>query len=144
MDGSIGANDDESAVIRMTYNIYRGGADRARLNEAEAREFASREILNSTRRLVEEDVTLIWNELQDILMRQEFLAAHVNATEEVLVVYREQLNLGKRTLLDLLDVQNELLRAKIAKVSGDYVALLARYRVLASTGQLLETLNIDE
>jgi len=121
-----------------------GGADRARLNEAEAREFASREILNSTRRLVEEDVTLIWNELQDILMRQEFLAAHVNATEEVLVVYREQLNLGKRTLLDLLDVQNELLRAKIAKVSGDYVALLARYRVLASTGQLLETLNIDE
>ena len=116
----------------------------SRLNEWEAREFASREILNSTRRLVEEDVTLIWNELQDILMRQEFLAAHVNATEEVLVVYREQLNLGKRTLLDLLDVQNELLRAKIAKVSGGYVALLARYRVLASTGQLLETLNIDD
>ena len=143
-DGSIGANDDESAVIRMTYNIYRGGADRARLNEAEAREFAARELLNSTKRLVEEDVTLIWNELQDIQMRQEFLAAHVSATEEVLVVYREQLNLGKRTLLDLLDIQNELLRAKIAQVSGYYLELLARYRVLASTGKLLETLEIGE
>ena len=77
-------------------------------------------------------------------MRQEFLAAHVSATEEVLVVYREQLNLGKRTLLDLLDIQNELLRAKIAQVSGYYLELLARYRVLASTGKLLETLEIGE
>ena len=104
MDGSEGANDDESAVVRMTYNIYRGGADRARLNEAEAREFAARESLRSNQRVVEEDVTLIWNELQDILMRLEYLEAHVVSTEEVLLVYREQLTLGKRTLLDLLDV----------------------------------------
>lgn len=142
-DGSVGANDDESAVIRMTYNIYRGGADRARLNEAEAREFALRETVRSSQRAVEEDVTLIWNELQDILMRLEYLDAHVKSTEEVLSVYVEQLSLGKRTLLDLLDVQNELLRAQISKVSGDYIAMLARYRVLASTGRLLDTLEID-
>ncbi|MBO6565853.1 MAG: TolC family outer membrane protein [Pseudomonadales bacterium] len=143
LDGSEGANDDETAVVRMTYNLYRGGSDRARLNEAEAREFAARESLRSTQRAVEEDVTLIWNELQDILVRLEYLDAHVKATEEVLEVYREQLTLGKRTLLDLLDVQNELLRAQIAKTTGDYVALLARYRVLAGTGQLLDTLEID-
>ena len=142
-DGSLGANDDESAVIRMTYNIYRGGADRARLNEAEAREFELRERVRSSRRVVEEDVTLIWNELQDILVRLEYLDAYVKSTEEVLSVYIEQLTLGKRTLLDLLDVQNELLRAQISKVSGEYIALLARYRVLASTGQLLETLGIN-
>lgn len=142
-DGSVGANDDESAVIRMSYNIYRGGADRARLNEAEAREFALRESVRSSQRAVEEDVTLIWNELQDILMRLEYLDAYVKSTEEVLSVYIEQLTLGKRTLLDLLDVQNELLRAQISKVSGEYIALLARYRVLASTGRLLETLEIN-
>jgi adhesin transport system outer membrane protein len=142
-DGSLGANDDESAVIRMTYNIYRGGADRARLNEAEAREFALRESVRSSQRVVEEDVTLIWNELQDILVRLEYLDAYVKSTEEVLSVYVEQLTLGKRTLLDLLDIQNELLRAQISKLSGDHIALLARYRVLASTGQLLETLEIN-
>ncbi len=141
-DGSIGANDDESAVIRMTYNIYRGGADRARLNEAEAREFVVRETVRSNQRAIEEDVTLIWNELQDILIRVEYLDIHVKSTEEVLGVYREQLTLGKRTLLDLLDIQNELLRAQVSKLSGDYIALLARYKVLASTGQLLETLKI--
>jgi len=141
-DGSPGANDDETAVIRMTYNVFRGGADRARSNETQAREFAARETLRSNRLAVEEDVTLIWNELEDILVRLEYLEAHVKSTEEVLKVYNEQLTLGKRTLLDLLDVQNELLRARIAFVSGQYVALLARYRVLTSTGQLLKTMGI--
>jgi adhesin transport system outer membrane protein len=141
-DGTLGANDDETAVIRMTYNLFRGGGDRARKNEAEAREFAAREAVASTRRAVQEDVTLIWNELSDILMRIEFLKAHVSSTEEVLEVYNEQLTLGKRTLLDLLDVNNELLRAQSAEISGRYVALLARYRVLTSTGQLLDQLGV--
>ncbi|MBD3647357.1 MAG: TolC family outer membrane protein, partial [Pseudomonadales bacterium] len=105
-DGTLGANDDETAVVRMTYNIYRGGADRARLNEAEAREFAAREAVRSVRRGVKEDVTLIWNELQDILLRLEYLEAHVRSTDEVLVVYTEKMRLGQRTLLDVLDIQN--------------------------------------
>tara|TARA_B100001964_G_scaffold195163_1_gene219067 strand:- start:2450 stop:3706 length:1257 start_codon:yes stop_codon:yes gene_type:complete len=141
-DGSEGANDDETAVVRVTYNVFRGGADRARLNEAEAREFGARETLRSTHLAIEEDVTLIWNELEDILVRLEYLEAHVKSTEEVLKVYNEQLTLGKRTLLDLLDVQNELLRARIAFISGQYTATLARYRVLTSTGLLLETMGV--
>lgn len=142
-DGSAGPNDDETAVVRMTYNLFRGGADRARLNEAEAREFAAREAVRSVKRAVEEDVTLIWNELQDILQRLELLETHVKSTEEVVVVYNEQLSLGKRTLLDLLDVQNELLRAEVAYVSGKYTAMLARYRVLTSIGHLLDTMGVE-
>lgn len=143
-DGARGANDDETAMVRMTYNLYRGGADRARLNEAEAREFAARESVRSIKRAVREDVTLVWNELQDILQRLEYLEAHVTSTEEVLQVYNEQLTLGKRTLLDVLDVQNELLRAKVSYTSGQYTAILARYRVLTSVGQLLETMDVSE
>ena len=62
----------------------------------------------------------------------------------MLVVYNEQLSLGKRTLLDLLDVQNELLRAKVAHVSGRYAERLAEYRVLAATGQLLDSMGLNK
>ncbi|MFP6808897.1 MAG: TolC family protein [Pseudomonadales bacterium] len=106
------------------------------------RESSLRGKVRSSKLAVEEDVKLIWNELQDIIVRLEYLEAHVNATEEVLQVYNEQLSLGKRTLLDLLDVKNELLRAKVAYVSGQYQALLARYRVVTSAGQLLNTLGV--
>ncbi len=142
-DGTLGDNDDETAVIRMSYNLYRGGADRARLNESEAREFAARETVRSVKRGVQEDVTVIWNELQDILLRLEYLQAHVTSTEEVLVVYNEQLGLGKRTLLDLLDVQNELLRARVGLLIGQYAVLFARYRVLASGGGLMQGLGLE-
>ena len=142
-DGSVGPNDDETAVVRMTYNLFRGGADRARLNEAEAQEFAVRESLRSARRAVEEDTTVVWNELQDIVVRLKYLKAHVDSTKEVLSVYREQLTLGKRTLLDLLDIQNELLRSQIVLVSGQYAEAFARYRVLASTGNLLASMGIE-
>jgi adhesin transport system outer membrane protein len=66
----------------------------------------------------------------------------VDATREVLVVYNEQLSLGKRTLLDLLDVQNELLRAHAADVTGEFTELLAGYRLMASLGRLLPSLGI--
>ena len=144
VDGSIGANDDETAVLRMTYNLFRGGADKARIRETQAREFAARETARSVRRAVKEDVTLIWNELDDILMRLTYLKEHVASTEEVLKVYNQQLMLGKRTLIDLLDVQNELLRANVAYTNGQYAATFARYRVLASTGRLLDGMGIAE
>jgi adhesin transport system outer membrane protein len=92
---------------------------------------------------VQEDVTVIWNELEDILQRLEYLQAHVSSTEEVLIVYNEQLSLGKRTLLDLLDVQNELLRARVGLLTGQYAALFARYRVLTSIGLLMEGLGLE-
>jgi len=142
-DGTIGANDDETAVLRMTYNLYRGGADKARINESQAREFAARETVRSVQRSVAEDVTLVWNELEDIQVRLEYLEAHVKSTQEVLTVYNEQLTLGKRTLLDLLDVQNELLRANVAYLTGQYTETLARYRVLASTGRLLHAMGLS-
>lgn len=141
-DGAPGANDDETAVIRMTYNLYRGGGDRARIRETESRVFAARENVRAVQRAVTEDVMVIWNELEDIRVRLEYLESYVKATEEVLEVYNEQLSLGKRTLLDVLDVQNELLRARVGYVSGQYTLRLARYRVLASLGQLLDRLDI--
>ena len=45
MDGSPGANDDETAVIKMSYNLYRGGADRAKMKEAIARINAAEQAL---------------------------------------------------------------------------------------------------
>lgn len=137
IDGSVGPNYSRSAMIRMTYNLYHGGIDKARLREAQAREVTAREKLASVRRSVKQDVTVVWNELQDITQRLDLLKEHVTSTKQVLVVYNQQLTLGKRTLLDLLDVQNELLRAEIAYTSGRYTQKLARYQVLASIGQLL-------
>lgn len=144
VDGQVGPNDDNTALVRMTYNLYRGGSDKARLREAQAREYAARETVASVKRGVTQDVTVVWDQLKDLEQRLDYLKAHVDSTRQVLKVYNEQLSLGKRTLLDLLDVQNELLRAQVAYVTGRYTEILARYQLLASTGELLDKMGLDQ
>ena len=141
-DGSPGANDDETAVIRMSYNLFRGGADRARAREADARIIAAEQSVVDLKQTLTQDVTILWNELEDLNLRMEYLQAHVTSTEEVLEVYKEQLALGKRTLLDLLDIQNELFRARSAYITAEFGLRLGEYRLMAASGQFLRSLGV--
>ena len=141
MDGSPGANDDETAVIKMSYNLYRGGADRAKMKEAIARINAAEQALIALRRSITQDVSILWNDLEDLSIRIEYLQLYVTSTEEVLEVYLEQLSIGKRSLLDVLDIQNELFRARSGLVSAEFQLRLAEYRLLATGGQLLSSMG---
>ena len=144
MDGSPGANDDETAVIKMSYNLYRGGADRAKMKEAIARINGAEQALIALRRSITQDVSILWNDLEDLSIRIEYLQLHVTSTEEVLAVYLEQLAIGKRTLLDVLDIQNELFRARSGLVSAEFQLRLAEYRMLATGGQFLGSMGAGQ
>ena len=115
----------------MSSKLFLGGSDRTGMKEVEAREFVTLKALRSVGRTVEEDMTLIWNELEDILIRLKHLDAHVDSIAEVLKVYKEQLARNTKKLLDLQDEENELLRANIAAIPGRHIAILALYRVVA-------------
>jgi adhesin transport system outer membrane protein len=143
MDGSPGANNDETAVLKMSYNLYRGGADRARVKEAVARINAAEQALVALRRSITQDVSFLWNDVEDLTLRIEYLQLHVTSTEEVLEVYLEQLAIGKRTLLDVLDIQNELFRARSGLVSAEFQLRLAEYRLLATGGQFLANFGLN-
>jgi len=142
MDGSPGANNDETAAITMSYNLYRGGADKARLKEAVARINADEQNLIGLRRSITQDVSFLWNDVEDLTIRLEYLQVHVTSTEEVLAVYLEQLAIGKRTLLDVLDIQNELYRSRSALVNAEFQLRLAEYRLLATGGQFLASFGL--
>jgi len=50
--------------------------------------------------------------------------------------------LGERTLLDVLNVENEVFGARSNLVNGQFAVLTGYYRILASTGGLLRTLDV--
>lgn len=56
--------------------------------------------------------------------------------------YQEQFNIGKRTLLDLLDSENELFQSSRSLTSAVYQEVFARFRIVAATGELLDNLEI--
>lgn len=53
-----------------------------------------------------------------------------------------QFGIGQRSLLDLLNAENEYYSARIAYVGGQYAEVASAYRVFAGMGQLLGILHI--
>ncbi len=142
LDGVDDKNNDWQAMLRMRYNLYRGGADRARQQAASHQIDIAQESIVRTQRLIEEEVRLAWNSLETARERLTYLNEHVNSAKEVVEAYREQFKLGQRNLLDVLDAENELFNARSSLSVGQFVELLGIYRVLGSQGRLLNTLGL--
>jgi len=143
IDGIEGRNDDMNAMVRMRYNLFRGGADTARVQETAERIGAAKESIYSSQRIVEEDVLLSWNGLETIQARLGYLQEYVKFSEDVLNSYKEQFKLGQRNLLDVLDSENELFNARASLSSAKHVEILSVMTLLESMGTLLETLQIE-
>jgi adhesin transport system outer membrane protein len=75
-------------------------------------------------------------------MRLPYLKTHAVSAERTHASYQQQFNLGQRTLLDLLDQENEKFTAQSDYINGVYDEKVACYRLLASMGVILETLDI--
>jgi adhesin transport system outer membrane protein len=142
VNGVRNSGNSVSALLVMRFNWYRGGGDTARLKGA--RELVSRTIQeeHETRRLIEEQVRVDWNRLitaEDRLPHQEERV--VNASQ-VVSAYRQQFELGRRTLLDVLDTENELFQARAELAEGEYDVIFAHWALLATLGQVLGTLEL--
>ena len=69
-------------------------------------------------------------------------ARFAQAAAQVVSAYLQQFELGRRSLLDVLDVVSELFQANVGVVNTDTQMMRASYRVLATAGTLLSTLNV--
>ncbi len=141
-DGVHGRDNDLIAMVRMRYNLFNGFADKARKEETAYRVEESRAVKKNAYRQVIEGLKLSWNAYQFLNEQKVSLKQHVNSSRQTVTAYQKQFNIGKRTLLDLLDSENELFQARQAFIEADYDELLSRYRVFNATGQLLPALNV--
>lgn len=56
-------------------------------------------------------------------------------------VYGKEYEIGQRTLINLLDSENQLFNARVSLISARSVSVFADYQLLAAMGQLLEYLK---
>jgi adhesin transport system outer membrane protein len=70
------------------------------------------------------------------------LKEHVLYSKEAKALYHEQYNVGRRSLVDLLNSQVEAFNAQKALISAQYDEIAAEYRILNSMGILTQTLGL--
>jgi len=142
--GVRGASFEEYAKIRMSYNLYNGGADISKQQETAFQEQQAKDIRQRAIRQLVEAVKLTWDSLITARQQLAWLKAHQQEAEQTVKAYAQEYQIGQRTLLDLLDSQNELFSAKRAYVQGRYEVLLAEYRLLRDMGLSIAALNLTK
>ncbi len=141
-DGRDGRDYRDYVGLQLRYNLFNGGEDINRRRQRAHQINEAKEIRNRTHRQVVESVRLAWNALSSIVTQLPYLQQHMAASKRTRDSYIKQFNIGQRSLLDLLDTENELFASSSAYVNADYDKLYAEYRVLAASGKLLSTLEV--
>jgi adhesin transport system outer membrane protein len=142
IDGVSGVDEDLIAMVRMNYNIYRGGADLARKRSTAFKINQAKRIRDRAEDQVIQEAGLSWNDYQTAQVRLQLLRQHADSANATRAAYLKQFNIGQRTLLDLLDTENERFVAETNYIDGKYRVIYANYRIVASEGRLLSTLGV--
>lgn len=142
--GARGDRDYNVAEVVMTWNLFNGGSDRARERQYVERKHLAVEMREKACRDTRQTLLIAYNDVQRLREQSTFLATQVALLEKTRDAYRDQFNVGQRTLLDLLDTENELLSARRAAVNADTDLTLAYLRTYAGMGTLLEFMGLQK
>lgn len=133
-DGRIG--------IELTYDLYTGGRDSANVRRAVALQNSAMSLRDRACVDIRQEVQIAYNDLQKIEQRLPILNQHRLSSDRVRTAYKQQFEIGQRTLLDLLDSENEFFEASRAWTNSSFDKTLASARTLSAMGLLLESLNV--
>ena len=142
IDGLAGPNRDRLVMLWLKWNIFRGGFDYYRDEETSKQISEAQEIARNTNRQVEAAVRLAYNAFATARDRLPSLDRYVKASDATRDAYSKQFAIGQRTLLDLLDSENEYFTSRSTYINAFFIEMSARYRVLNAMGNLMQALDI--
>lgn len=142
--GGSSERDNQVAEVVMNWNLFNGGSDRARERQFGERKQGAIEMREKVCRDTRQTLLIAYNDVLRLREQQVHLNTQVTLLEATRNAYRSQFDVGQRTLLDLLDTENELLSARRAAVNANHDLRLANLRTQAAMGNLLEHLGLQK
>lgn len=134
---------DSTALLRLNWNLYNGGADTAARRRALEEENQARLRVYEIDRRVEQRLETAYTDFRVASDQVALLRDRVATAETVTEAYREQFRLRQRSILDLVDSGNELFVARVDLARTELEQVLAAYQILTLTGTVLPALAID-
>ena len=141
-DGVPDQKRDTSAEVTLAWNLYNGGSDQARIRQAADNINQAADLRDKACRDARQTVGIAFNDTHKYAEQLEALDRNVIAIEKARDAYRQQFDIGQRSLLDLLNAENELYTAKRANVNAEFDLLVAQARTLAATQRLTTQLGL--
>jgi outer membrane protein len=123
-------------MAEVTVPLYQKGEVYSRLREARQTLSKRRQELDNAQRAAVETASNAWNDLQTARAALASFRSEVRANEIALDGVQREALVGSRTVLDVLDAEQELLDAKVNLVRARRDETVARFELKAAVGSL--------
>ena len=121
---------------RVSVPFYTGGEVEARVRQAKHTHVQRLQEIEQARTEVQAQVVTAWSQLQAAQAAVVSDQASVDANRIALAGVREEERVGQRTLLDVLNAEQELLNSEVTLATDRRNLVVASYTVLSTIGRL--------
>ncbi len=142
-NGLEGRRGDSGAEVVLNWNLYDGGADQARVRQQAALLGQASDLRDKACRDVTQVTAIAYNDMAKLRDQIGLLQANTDAIERARQAYRQQFDIGQRSLLDMLNAENEAYTAQRALANAQFDRALATARTHAALGQLTQQLGLS-
>ncbi len=143
-DGNTSYIKQNQLMLTVDWNLYKGGSDVAGVRAAKARKLAAEMNLRDVRESLMENVSASWSQYEAAREQVGLYTEAAKYNLETRDMYLQQFSVGQRTLLDVLDAENELFTSRGQLVTAEMNVIVGAYRLLALNGGLLESFDITK
>ncbi len=128
--------DTVDLLLAVTVPIYQQGLTDARVREAKQTQGQRRTQIDVSQRQVVDDANRAWQQLTTARAQIQSFEAQIRANEIALDGVSQEARVGSRTVLDVLNAEQELLNSRVSLVQSQRDQVLAAFQLLSATGRL--------
>lgn len=127
-----------TAVVQgnLTVPLYEGGQVQAEVRQAKQIHLSQIQAIEAVRSFVQRTVTASWSQLEAVRTRVSLGQSQIRNAQVALDGVLKEETIGQRTILDVLNAEQDLLTAKVAMIDSKRDLVVASYDLLAQIGRL--------
>jgi len=128
--------DSAEALVTVTVPLYQSGSVYSRLRQSKQQAAEFRLIVDRERRNVTEQAARTWENLQAAKAQVTSFRTQIQASKIAFEGVEREAAVGSRTVLDVLDAEQELLDARVSFIRAQRDEAVAMFELLSSVGRL--------
>ncbi|RXJ81251.1 TolC family outer membrane protein [Arcobacter sp. F2176] len=132
-----------NALVVFKYNIFNGFADKSNIEISKHKVLQNHNSLSDNERILKLNIEIAWNTYHITEKSLEHIKNDIQATSETVAYYQKEYELGRRSLIDLLNVSIEYNNAKKRKINAEFEQLLAYYKIMSYSNKLLSEMHVS-
>ena len=140
-DGRNSTNAADVLELTMNFNLFNGFSDQNLVSQTQEKLNAANDMRDKACIDTRQIVVIAYNDIKNLKEQEGYRVQHQQSIENAREAYRKQFDIGQRTLLDLLDTENEYFQAKRNLVNTQYDVQTAYARLYAGQGELLNKIG---